>query len=73
MPPDFTYDTEPPSRALRVVRQLAPAKERGYLKAVQQAFYVQNSDVTRESVLSEIAEEQGVGRGSFLAFFEIRF
>ena len=69
MPPDFTYDTEPPSRALRVVRQLAPAMERGYLKAVQQAFHVQNSDVTRESVLSEIAEEQGMDPGSFFGLF----
>ena len=62
MPPDFTYDTEPPSRALKVVRRLAPAKERDYLKAIQQAFYVSNTDVTRESVLCQIAERLEVHR-----------
>ena len=69
MSSDFTYDTEPPSRAVRVVRQLAPDKERAYLKAVQEAFYVQNRDVTREQVLSEIAEGRGLEQPVFLELF----
>jgi len=69
MSPDFTYDTEPPSRALKVVRRLAPAKEHDYLKAIQQAFYLSNTDVTSESVLCQIAERLEVHRDAFLGLF----
>tara|TARA_R110000850_G_scaffold49672_16_gene122321 strand:+ start:1134 stop:1838 length:705 start_codon:yes stop_codon:yes gene_type:complete len=41
----FNYDTEPSSRAVRVVRSLDPSKEWIFFKAVQQAFYAENMDV----------------------------
>lgn len=69
MSSDFTYDTEPSSRAVRVVRRLAPAHELDYLKGVQEAFYVKNWDVTRETVLREIAEGQGVDPVLFSGLF----
>lgn len=69
MPSDFTYDTEPASRAVRVVRQLSPAHELAYLKDVQEAFYVKNRDVTRETVLREIAGNQKVDPVLFSEFF----
>ena len=65
MPPDFTYDTEPASRAVRVVRQLAPHNERSYLKLIQEAFYVGNRDVTRQHHLRELAEQEGVDGNAF--------
>ncbi|HNP30543.1 MAG TPA: DsbA family protein, partial [Nitrospirales bacterium] len=68
--PSFIYDTEPPSRALIVVRQLAPDKEFPFLKSVQEAFYVRNEDVTREKVLADLAGSQNIDRGRFLAGFK---
>lgn len=69
MPSDFTYDTEPPSRAVRVVRQLAPTHELAYLKSVQEAFYVKNWNVTCETVLTEVAKGQDVDPVQFLTLF----
>jgi putative protein-disulfide isomerase len=36
--PSLTYDTEPPSRAVAVVRRLAPEDKFAFLKSVQEAF-----------------------------------
>src|SRR5680860_227043 len=60
--PSFTYDTEPPSRAVVVVRQLAPEKEFVFVKSVQEAFYVKNANVTQEKILADLASAQGVDR-----------
>ncbi|MDR4493649.1 MAG: DsbA family protein [Nitrospirales bacterium] len=70
MPSDFTYDTEPPSRAVKVVRQLVPTLEFVYLKAVQEAFYVKNRDVTCGIVLREIAESLEVDPVQFSELFQ---
>ncbi|MDH3503176.1 MAG: DsbA family protein [Nitrospirota bacterium] len=67
--PSFTYDTEPPSRAVVVVRQLAPDKEFVFVKSVQEAFYVKNANVTQEKILADLASAQGVDRGQFLEWF----
>ncbi len=40
--PEFKYDTEPPSRAVLVVRQLNPKLELAFFKDVQELFYKQN-------------------------------
>lgn len=68
--PSFTYDTEPPSRAVVVVRQLAPDKEFVFVKSVQEAFYVKNEDVTREEILVNLASAQGIDRTTFLEGFK---
>ncbi len=65
MGPTFTYDTEPASRATVVVRQQAPGKEWQFLKRVQEAFYVQNADVTRAETLERIAGTLGIEASSF--------
>ena len=55
MGPDFTYNTEPASRALVIVRDLSPSQAFPFLKALQQAFYVHNQDVTKIEILMELA------------------
>jgi len=69
MGPSFIYDTEPPSRAMVVVRQLAPDREFDFLKSVQEAFYAKNEDVTREEILADLASAQGIDRTRFLEWF----
>ncbi len=66
----FTYDTEPPSRAVVVVRQLAPEKEFTFLKSVQEVFYVKNEDVTQNEILEDLASAQGIDRAKFLEWFQ---
>lgn len=70
MGPTFTYDTEPASRATVVVRQLAPGKEWDFLKGVQEAFYVQNADVTKAEVLDELAVPLGMETSQFHHAFQ---
>jgi putative protein-disulfide isomerase len=65
----FIYDTEPASRAIKVVQQMARPKERAYLHSLQAAFYMENRDVTRDEVLSEIAQEKGLDRAIFHEIF----
>ncbi len=66
----FTYDTEPASRAVLVVRQIAYSKEWIFLKNVQEAFYVKNADVTRLEVLEEIAVALDVDGKQFRQTFQ---
>lgn len=70
MPPGFVYDTEPPSRAVVVVAELAPAARLAYLKAVQAAFYVEQQDTTRADTLATLAQEHGVDKTVFIERFE---
>ncbi|MFZ1748364.1 MAG: DsbA family protein [Nitrospirales bacterium] len=67
--PSFIYDTEPASRAMMAVRQLAPDKEFVFLHVVQEAFYVKNKDVTHQEILADLAGTQGIDRGRFLEGF----
>ncbi len=41
---DFVYDTEPPSRAVYIVRKEHPEKALAFFKAIQKAFYLENQD-----------------------------
>lgn len=63
----FVYDTEPACRAVVAVRSLAPDATLVYLAAVQRAFYAENQDVTRETVLADVAESIGLAREAFVA------
>ncbi|MGP0591279.1 DsbA family protein [Nitrospira sp. T9] len=65
----FMYDTEPPSRAMMVIRQLAPDKEFVFLNAVQEAFYVKNQDVTHPEILADLASTQGIDQDRFMEWF----
>ena len=70
MGPTFTYDTEPASRAVVVTRQLAPGQEWEFLKNVQEAFYVQNIDVTQAEVLENLAVKLGMDASQFRQTFQ---
>jgi putative protein-disulfide isomerase len=63
----FIYDTEPACRAVVTARRLAPARALAFMAAVSSAFYAENRDVTRESVLGDVAAEQGLDRDAFHA------
>jgi putative protein-disulfide isomerase len=54
MPEGFIYDTEPASRAVVTVAELSPQATFDYFTAVQRAFYLEQKDVTQESVLVEL-------------------
>lgn len=66
---DFTYDTEPASRAVVVIRTLNPALAFAYFKDIQRAFYVENLDVTKEAVLTELAYAHGIVQDTFQKSF----
>lgn len=70
MEPTFTYDTEPASRATLVIRQLMPGHESVFLRRVQEAFYVQNADVTKADVLEELAITLGMDAAQFRQAFQ---
>lgn len=65
----FHYDTEPPCRAVRVVRDLAPEKEFEFFKAVQYAFYNKNQDTNLIKTYQDICVEMGVSQIDFEARF----
>lgn len=52
---DFVYDTEPACRAVVAMRNLVPGDALAYLAAVQQAFYAEGRDATREDELADVA------------------
>ena len=61
----FVYDTEPPCRAVGVVRRMSPTKTLPYFEAVQREFYSENQDVTDGAVLSRIAVDLGLDGDTF--------
>lgn len=69
MEPDFTYDTEPASRALVAMRKFHSQAALPFLKDIQQAFYVHNKDVTNVEVLMELASRQNLNQKAFLDLF----
>ncbi len=69
MGPTFIYDTEPASRAMIVMRNLDPSRERAYLRAIQESFYVTNADVTKEDILADLASNLGLDRMVFLEHY----
>jgi putative protein-disulfide isomerase len=63
--PGFVYDTEPPCRAVVVVREQWPEKVWTYLEAIQRAFYAEARNITRSEVLAAIAGDVGLPRDEF--------
>jgi len=56
----FVYDTEPPSRAIAVVRRHYPALAVPFLGRLQERFYASGQDITDPSVLRDAAGEFGI-------------
>jgi putative protein-disulfide isomerase len=70
LPAGFVYDTEPACRALVTARSLAPDLVWPLIKLIQQGFYQQGLDVSRGSVLADLAEQAGIPRIEFAEAFD---
>lgn len=70
MPEGFIYDTEPASRALLAVSEIAPDLTFPFLKTVQTAFYVEQQNVTSPEVLARLAARVGLDPQRFSQVFE---
>ena len=70
LPEGFVYDTEPACRALVTARNLAPDMVWPLAQLIQRAFYTEGVDVTRASVLVELAERAGIPRIVFAEAFD---
>jgi putative protein-disulfide isomerase len=70
MPEGFIYDTEPASRGLLAVSQIAPDLTFPFLKTVQTAFYVEQQNVTKPEVLAQLAARVGLDSQRFSQVFE---
>lgn len=70
MPEGFIYDTEPASRAVLAVSQIAPDLTFPFLKTVQTAFYAEQQNVTSPEVLAQLATNVGLDAQRFSQVFE---
>ncbi|MEQ6121839.1 DsbA family protein [Reichenbachiella sp. MALMAid0571] len=66
---EFDYDTEPPARAVRVIRDIKPDQELEFYKSVQYAFYVLNHDPGKKEFYQPLCEQIGVSFDTFIALF----
>ena len=66
MPDGFVYDTELPSRAVIAVSEINPDCTLPFFKKIQQAFYIEQQDVTNTTVLSEIAANFQINPQDFI-------
>jgi putative protein-disulfide isomerase len=65
----FVYDTEPPSRAIAILRSRFPALAVPFLGRLQERFYALGQDIRHESVLRSAAGEFGLEPSQFTAAF----
>ncbi|WP_122437261.1 DsbA family protein [Pseudomonas viridiflava] len=70
LPEGFVYDTTSACLAVTAARSLEPERAWELVKLIQQAFYGQGRDVTRPSVLAELAEQAGFSRQQFADAFD---
>lgn len=70
LPEGFVYDTTPACLAVTSARSLDPQRAWELVKLIQQAFYAQGRDVTRPSILAELAEQAGLSRQQFADAFD---
>ncbi|WP_428225114.1 DsbA family protein [Flavobacterium sp.] len=66
----FILDTEPPSRAVVVMRALAPKAENEFYESVQKAFYIDNRNTNYVEAYLDIAEDFGIKKEVFKERFE---
>lgn len=65
----FVYDTEPAARAVVVVRNMTPEKEFSFFKALQEAFYSRNEDITRTATYGPLLRSAGIDETEFYERF----
>ena len=70
MPEGFVYDTEPPSRAVIAVSEIDPEATFAMFRAVQQAFYAEQRDVTLGNVLGQLAADLRIEATAFAECFD---
>lgn len=70
IPEGMVYDTEPACRALVTARNLDAQSVWPLTRLIQEAFYTQGVDVTRASVLVDLAERAGIPRIVFAEAFD---
>nr|WP_298138279.1 DsbA family protein [uncultured Pseudomonas sp.] len=70
LPLGMVYDTEPACRAVVTARNLDRPSAWPLAKLIQRAFYAEGKDVTRASVLVELAEQAGIPRIVFAEAFD---
>lgn len=70
LPEGLVYDTEPACRALVTARSLDPQSVWPLAQLIQRAFYTEGVDVTRASVLVDLAERVGIARSEFAKAFD---
>lgn len=68
--PDFVYDTEPPCRAVVVVRHMDRSKEFDFLKSLQKAFYHANKPVTQLAAIKPVVQDYDLDVDTFTELFE---
>jgi putative protein-disulfide isomerase len=72
MPEGFIYDTEPPARAVLTTSRIKPGIGFDFFRAVQQAFYLDQIDVTQTDQLAGLVSEFGIELPAFIKLFESR-
>jgi len=70
---DIKYDTEPPSRAVVIVRDLKPEKTFVFFKSIQKAFYFENKNMHLAESYKTILEALDIDFESFEKKFEDPF
>ena len=66
---NYAYDTEPPSRACVVVREMKPDLEMEFFKALQTLFYVENKDMNVVGSYLPLVKKMGLDVEEFKTKF----
>ena len=66
---DLNYDTEPPCRAVVVMKSLAPSHVPDFFKSVQKTFYFHNKDMNQASSYEACLEGTGIDIQTFTKAF----
>jgi putative protein-disulfide isomerase len=67
---NITYDTEPPCRAVVVVREMNPPKAFEFFKAVQKSFYYENKNMHLTESYRSALEHVNISYDEFAKEFE---
>jgi len=68
--PDLAYDTEPPCRAVVVVKSLAPGKEVPFFKLTQRDFYFHNKDMNLAASYHDALKQLEISTSEFDEAFQ---
>lgn len=66
----FVYDTEPPARAVVVVRNMKPSVEFDFFKEVQSAFYAGNKNTNDIQTYLDLLTQFDLDKKTFTALYE---